>query len=485
MRKRGASLSNRLNILIVLCIIPLTSLLIYLLVLTYNLSSKYDDIVEQITKANAYNINFKEDIDYVMYIIVVNSARAEDIVDTQKPQIMIGEAREVFENLYEEAETVSAKSKLDRILTCLDTLETHVVEIEEDALIPGMYETNMERLELDVRVLTELIQEQIQEYIYEQSQNLEGLRQGVHKEVQRMILVISILLAISLVSVVFFAKRIVRNITEPVSELCDVAAAAGEGNFAIRSSGDNSIEEIQTLNNSVNQMIEKIGQLVDDIRVEEINLRATELRLLQEQINPHFLYNTLDNIIWLAESGENDQVVNMVSSLSSFFRTTLSKGRDYITVAEEREHIESYLAIQKFRYRDILSYDIDFDKEILDNTILKLTLQPIVENALYHGIKNKRGMGHINIVGKMKGEDMEFVVSDDGIGMTEDEVRRLKGIISGAIQDDRDDGGFGLFNVNQRLELNYGEEYGLNIESTYNVGTSIAVRIPVVKKQTF
>lgn len=485
MRKRGASLSNRLNILIVLCIIPLTSLLIYLLVLTYNLSSKYDDIVEQITKANAYNINFKEDIDYVMYIIVVNSARAEDIVDTQKPQIMIGEAREVFENLYEEAETVSPKSKLDRILTCLDTLETHVVEIEEDALIPGMYETNMERLELDVRVLTELIQEQIQEYIYEQSQNLEGLRQGVHKEVQRMILVISILLAIILVSVVFFAKRIVRNITEPVSELCDVAAAAGEGDFAIRSSGDNSIEEIQTLNNSVNQMIEKIGQLVDDIRVEEINLRATELRLLQEQINPHFLYNTLDNIIWLAESGENDQVVNMVSSLSSFFRTTLSKGRDYITVAEEREHIESYLAIQKFRYRDILSYDIDFDKEILDNTILKLTLQPIVENALYHGIKNKRGMGHINIVGKMKGEDIEFVVSDDGIGMTEDEVRRLKGIISGAIQDGRDDGGFGLFNVNQRLELNYGEEYGLNIESTYNVGTSIAVRIPVVKKQTF
>lgn len=485
MRKRDASLSNRLNILIVLCIIPLTSLLIYLLVLTYNLSSKYDDIVEQITKANAYSINFKEDVDYVMYIIVVNSARAEDVVDTQKPQIMIGEAREVFENLYEEAETMSAKSKLDRILTCLDTLETHVVEIEEDALVPGMYETNMERLELDVRVLTELIQEQIQEYIYEQSQNLEGLRLGVHKEVQRMILIISILLAIILVSVVFFAKIIVRNITEPISELCDVAAAAGEGDFAIRSSGDNSIEEIQTLNNSVNQMIEKIGQLVDDIRVEEINLRATELRLLQEQINPHFLYNTLDNIIWLAESGENDQVVNMVSSLSSFFRTTLSKGRDYITVAEEKEHIESYLAIQKFRYRDILSYDIDFDNEILENTILKLTLQPIVENALYHGIKNKRGMGHINIVGKMKGEDIEFVVSDDGIGMTEDEVRRLKGIISGAIQDDRDNGGFGLFNVNQRLELNYGEEYGLNIESTYKVGTSIAVRIPVVKKQTF
>ena len=484
MKKRGVSLSNRLNILIVLCVIPLTSLLVYLLVLTYTLSSKYDNIVEQITKANTYNINFKEDVDYVMYIIVVNSARAEELVDTEEPQRMIDEAREVFQNLYDEAENNSTKTKLDRILACLDTLETHVVEIEQDALVPGMYETNMDRLDLDVRVLTELIQEQIQEYIYEQSQNLEGLRQGVHREVQRVIFIMSALLGFILVSVIFFARRITRNIAEPISELCDVAATAGEGDFEIRTKGDNSIVEIQKLNTSVNQMIKKIGQLVDDIRVEEINLRAAELRLLQEQINPHFLYNTLDNIIWLAESGEDEEVVKMVSSLSSFFRTTLSKGRDYITIAEEREHIESYLSIQKFRYRDILSYDIDFEDEILDHSILKLTLQPIVENALYHGIKNKRGMGHIQIDGRMDGDNIEFIVSDNGIGMREEEAEHLRKVISGLVSDDRSGGGFGLFNVNQRLQLNYDKEYGLNIESTYNVGTTIRVKIPAVKKQT-
>lgn len=484
MKKRGVSLSNRLNILIVLCVIPLTSLLVYLLVLTYTLSSKYDNIVEQITKANTYNINFKEDVDYVMYIIVVNSARAEELVDTEEPQRMIDEAREVFQNLYDEAENNSTKTKLDRILACLDTLETHVVEIEQDALVPGMYETNMDRLDLDVRVLTELIQEQIQEYIYEQSQNLEGLRQGVHREVQRVIFIMSALLGFILVSVIFFARRITRNIAEPISELCDVAATAGEGDFEIRTKGDNSIVEIQKLNTSVNQMIKKIGQLVDDIRVEEINLRAAELRLLQEQINPHFLYNTLDNIIWLAESGEDEEVVKMVSSLSSFFRTTLSKGRDYITIAEEREHIESYLSIQKFRYRDILSYDIDFEDEILDHSILKLTLQPIVENALYHGIKNKRGMGHIQIDGRMAGDNIEFIVSDNGIGMREEEAEHLRKVISGLVSDDRSGGGFGLFNVNQRLQLNYGKEYGLNIESTYNEGTTIRVKIPAVKKQT-
>lgn len=484
MKKRGVSLSNRLNILIVLCVIPLTSLLVYLLVLTYTLSSKYDNIVEQITKANTYNINFKEDVDYVMYIIVVNSARAEELVDTEEPQRMIDEAREVFQNLYDEAENNSTKTKLDRILACLDTLETHVVEIEQDALVPGMYETNMDRLDLDVRVLTELIQEQIQEYIYEQSQNLEGLRQGVHREVQRVIFIMSALLGFILVSVIFFARRITRNIAEPISELCDVAATAGEGDFEIRTKGDNSIVEIQKLNTSVNQMIKKIGQLVDDIRVEEINLRAAELRLLQEQINPHFLYNTLDNIIWLAESGEDEEVVKMVSSLSSFFRTTLSKGRDYITIAEEREHIESYLSIQKFRYRDILSYDIDFEDEILEHSILKLTLQPIVENALYHGIKNKRGMGHIQIDGRMAGDNIEFIVSDNGIGMREEEAEHLRKVISGLVSDDRSGGGFGLVNVNQRLQLNYGKEYGLNIESTYNEGTTIRVKIPAVKKQT-
>ena len=147
-------------------------------------------------------------------------------------------------------------------------------------------------------------------------------------------------------------------------------------------------------------MVEQIGNLVEDIRVEQLNLRATELKLLQAQINPHFLYNTLDAIIWLAEAGEKDQVVMMVTALSDFFRTTLSKGRDFITVEEEERHIDSYLKIQQFRYRDILAYEIDIPEELYQYQILKLTLQPLVENALYHGIKNKHGLGHILVTGK-------------------------------------------------------------------------------------
>lgn len=171
------------------------------------------------------------------------------------------------------------------------------------------------------------------------------------------------------------------------------------------------------LNSSFNQMVEEIGHLVEDIRVEELNLRAAELRVLQEQINPHFLYNTLDNIIWLAESKDTEQVVRMVSSLSSFFRTTLKQGAGVITVKEEEQHIRSYLEIQQFRYRDILEYEIAIPEELYEYEIIKLTLQPLVENALYHGIKNKRGGGHIRVSGVLCQDVMIFKVQDDGIGM--------------------------------------------------------------------
>ena len=152
----------------------------------------------------------------------------------------------------------------------------------------------------------------------------------------------------------------------------------------------------------------KIGILVDDIWKKQENLRIIENRLLQEQINPHFLYNTLDAIVWLAEENKSAEVVKMVTSLSDFFRTTLSKGHDYITVKEERTHIESYLEIQQFRYQDILDYEIQMDEEIYGYIIPKLTLQPLVENALYHGIKNKRGKGKILITGKKQGDKNHF-----------------------------------------------------------------------------
>lgn len=479
--KKGYSLKNRLYMLLLVCLLPLTVLIMYLLVMINNVSGQYDEIVEKITKANAYNINFKDDLDYSMYIIVVNAERANDIIDTKKPVQMIDEALEVFGMLSKEADTEAARTRLSGIIKSLNTLRDRVIEIEESALVSGSYETNMERLDLNIRVLTELIQEEIQFYIYEQMRNMETLREGIRSNVERAISITSVLLIVILIGALTISKKIMEGITAPILRLCHAAEQAGRGDFKTRAHEEN-LNEIAVLNASFNRMVEEIGKLVEDIRVEELNLRAAELRLLQEQINPHFLYNTLDNIIWLAESKETQQVVNMVSALSDFFRTTLSKGKDYISVKDEEAHINSYLQIQQFRYRDILTYEIDMDEEVYDCEILKLTLQPLVENALYHGIKGKRGLGHIRVAGCIRDGLLEFTVTDNGIGMKEERLREVRRIITGEMESTKEKGGFGLFNVNERIRLNYGQQYGIRIESNYGEGTCIWVTVPAVKK---
>ena len=203
-----------------------------------------------------------------------------------------------------------------------------------------------------------------------------------------------------------------------------------------------------------------------------------EVRLLQAQINPHFLYNTLDTIVWLAEAGKKEEVVSMVTYLSDFFRTTLSGGRDIITVADDKRHIESYLKIQKFRYQDVLDYEIRIQEEILDIQVPKLMLQPLVENALGHGIRNKRGKGKIEIIGERVGEDIIFKVIDDGRGMSRDELFRLLQSMEDNKNTASENGGFGIVNVNQRIRNYYGERYGVTFESVLGEGTTATVRIP-------
>lgn len=480
MLKKGSTLKKKLHMLMLLCLVPLTVMTVYLLSLVSRFSERYDFIVENITMANAYNINLKEDIDYVMYIIVVNSERADELVDTQRVHVVIDEAREVFQGLYEAADADYAKNQLNRILKSLNTLEDRVEEIERDAHVTGAYDRNIERLDLDIRVLTELIQEQIQKYIYYETTSLEALREGIRSDVDRSIRISIAIFFVIFTGAFLIDRRIIFGITEPIQRLCDVTRRAGSGDFKVRAQ-EGGDEELAVLGSSFNQMVERIGNLVEDIRVEQLNLRVTELKLLQAQINPHFLYNTLDTIIWLAEAGQKEEVVMMVSSLSDFFRTTLSKGRDYIKVEEEEAHIRSYLQIQRFRYQDILEYEIRIPPELYEYQILKLTLQPLVENALYHGIKNKRGFGKILVTGQEADGKLIFYVRDNGKGMKPDQLVHVRRVITGESIDKDNPSGFGLFNVEQRIRLNYGQDYGLVIDSEYEKGTEVKVVIPTVK----
>ena len=216
---------------------------------------------------------------------------------------------------------------------------------------------------------------------------------------------------------------------------------------------------------------------------DERNLRKAELRTLQTQINPHFLYNTLDAIIWKAEAGEKDEVISLTSALSDFFRISLSSGADWIPISQEKKHIEGYLRIQQTRYRDILRYEIDIPEEIGHYYILKLLLQPLVENAIYHGIKIKRGGGLIRVTARLVDDMFEFAVSDTGTGMTEEQLKELnERMKKGQPTVSEGSGGFGMVNVNLRIRLYYNQPEGLKIESS-NEGTTVSFRVPCKSKE--
>lgn len=212
----------------------------------------------------------------------------------------------------------------------------------------------------------------------------------------------------------------------------------------------------------------------------EIFDKQTELTALQSQINPHFLYNTLDTIIWLAEAGKQKEVVDMVGSLSEFFRTSLNQGKDIIPIREELQHVKSYLEIQQVRYQDILEYEIHMPEELEKYLIPKITIQPIVENALYHGIKNKRGLGHILINGRREKNHFVIQIEDNGIGISEERLAQVRDKIQYRSPAGNDI--YGLYNVNERIHLNFGEKFGISIESDYGDGTVVSILLPYMEE---
>jgi len=271
-----------------------------------------------------------------------------------------------------------------------------------------------------------------------------------------------------------YSRKLSRRIVDPIDMLCDRLVAIGRGGLLVMEPIQADVEEVQLLSDGIESMVGHLKRLIERNTEQEKQRRKTELALLQAQINPHFLYNTLDTIIWLIESGEISESVAMVGSLSNFFRFSLSRGQNVITLKEEQQHIRSYLEIQHMRYRDLMEYEIDIPEELEAYILPKLTLQPLVENALYHGIKIRRRKGLIRVSGRIDGEHLILEVADDGSGMTEE---RLEEVRSSLIDGRKE--GFGLRTVHQRIQILFGTEYGLSIESTPDIGTRILVKIPM------
>lgn len=273
----------------------------------------------------------------------------------------------------------------------------------------------------------------------------------------------------------FLSLRIILPVRDLIAKV--EAASCGDYTQKVAVYGN---DELGQLARKFNYMSDRIQNLIEMNKKEQERLAKTELMALQAQINPHFLFNTLETIIWAAEEKDDAQVVFLTSSLSQFFRTGLSCGVEWVNVEQEITHIRSYLDIQSIRYNDILQYEIEIDNHILQCQMLKLTLQPIVENAIYHGIKNKRGGGKICIRGWDDGENLIFEVWDNGMGIQPKTLKRmLDRLEDGTFADlsAGEDGvsGYGIYNVNMRIKLYCGKRYGISLQSEYGEWTSVKI----------
>lgn len=271
------------------------------------------------------------------------------------------------------------------------------------------------------------------------------------------------------------AQTLAEDMVRPIEEVNRCFTEVENGNFAVKIEVD-GMDEVTQLQQGFNSMVVKLDGLVDDVREKQKKLRGLEYSVLQMQIKPHFMYNTLDSIIWLAKDQDYQRVIRLTSALIKLYRIGLSRGEEMIPLSEEIEHVRSYLEIQKIRYPAQFGYDIQIPEELMEIPVPKLILQPLVENAIYHGIKQKHGIGQIGIQGVVRQGILRLTVKDDGAGMSIDKLEGLRNTIY------KTDGekikSYGVKNVHQRIALTYGEGYGLEIISLEGFGTEITIRIP-------
>ena len=284
-----------------------------------------------------------------------------------------------------------------------------------------------------------------------------------------------VLVAMGLMIVaLFFSRFISRSITQPIQQLCDSMARVQEGDFSVSDVVVDSKNEIGSLTKSFNVMTHRIQDLMEQNIREQEAKRKSELKALQSQINPHFLYNTLDSIIWMAEGKKNEEVVLMTASLARLLRQSISNEDEVVSIGQEVEYARGYLTIQKMRYKDKMEFQIDVDPSILHIPLIKLVLQPVIENAIYHGLKYKESKGLLMVKGFRKNGNAVLQVIDNGVGMDQETLDHIYEKHKVNYQSN----GVGIYNVQKRLQLYYGSEYGITYESEKSVGTTATITIP-------
>jgi two-component system sensor histidine kinase YesM len=297
------------------------------------------------------------------------------------------------------------------------------------------------------------------------------------RKVSNITLVIMLLSLIILSPLQLYLSR---NISLPIKKLKNSVESFGNGNLDMRIKIDR-LDEIGHLQLSFNKMAKDINSLL--VKTEEKNkqLGLAELNMIKYQINPHFLYNSLDSINWMAQSAGNEDIEEMVTALARFFRIGLSKGKEFYKIGDELEHARQYLLINKIRFKDSFTFEVESEQDVLEYSTIRILLQPIVENAVKYGINKMDQTGHIQVTAVKADNAIIMKVSDNGAGIPYERLEIIRNVLSRRTQiDNVSTDGFGLFNVNQRIWMQFGEGYGIEIDSIKGKGTDVSIKIPLL-----
>ncbi len=464
------SIINKINrFFIYVMIFSIISIFINMTI-SYALINTYNQIVKNGEHTRNLVSLVQRDIPNETWKIVCGMNDFED----GKQDEMIEEIKDGIEYLKENS-IDTKRTELELALRTMITLNAYIQElglqVAAESSIDDLIATNEE-----IKSVAVVVGEMLEEYNNAETASVAELN-------RRITLIQSFLLFLDIVIISAFLYFMIRNlkkltmaIRKPLSSLESMSGKIADGDFGIRVK-DMEVYELKALTNSLNVMAGKIEELIEENNIKHENLKKAEMNLLQAQIKPHFLYNTYDTIIWLAEQRKVKDAIKVVQALTTFYRTSLSKGKDWVTIEEEINHVESYLLIQQFRYGRLLHYTINCEDDLKQLYILKLLLQPLVENSIYHGIKYLREPGNITINATREGDYIVVEVKDDGIGIAQAQLKTLLAQMKDDKIYTKEDTSFGILNVYKRIKLYYGEDSNMIIESKENEGTRIVLKL--------
>ena len=451
---------------------------IYSVVVSQIHTKRYSQIISNLSTANRISLIAKDDIPAELWNIICGNKEIAD-----------GSQNKLLDNISSGLSLMlltinneESRGKLEVANRAYTTLRRNV-----DMLISqikgGSLVTQNEATLDEIRTITSLFSDIMQDFIVTEIEAANQTNQSLRNTsiilttIQIIITILAIIISINSFITVSAA------IQKPISDMEKLSTKVSNGDLTARIDIPH-VNELNTLAENLNTMAGQIDLLIQKNMEEQKNFQKAEMKALQAQITPHFLYNTFDTIVWLAEEEHTEEVVRITKAFSDFLRISLSRGHEWITISQELEHIKNYLTIQKIRYADILNYSIDADEALMDVKMIKLVLQPLIENAIYHGIKNKRGRGKLKVSAHFTNDSRTFVcftVEDNGAGFTEERLGQVRNELrTGAQDSEKLSSVYGLYNVNKKLKLYYGKNTeGLLIESEAGKGSKISFTIPV------